>query len=49
MAPKKCSVKLQPGDIVSAAAYSWGVQFARLRGDRGGRSEGKRETPELAM
>ena len=39
MAPKKCNVKLQKGDIVSAAVYSWGRDYAKSRGDKGGRSE----------
>ena len=30
---------LQPGDVVSAAAYSWGAAFAREHGDRGGRND----------
>ena len=38
MAPKRCNVKLQPGDKVSAAAYSWGRPFARSMGDKGGRN-----------
>lgn len=36
---RKCSVVLQPGDVVSAAAYSWGAEFAKQQGDKGGRSE----------
>ena len=39
MAPKRCTVKLQKGDIVSAAVYSWGRDYAKSRGDKGGRSE----------
>ena len=37
--PKRCNVALRPGDTVSAAAYSWGLAFAREHGDRGGRND----------
>ena len=37
--PRRCNVALRPGDIVSAAAYSWGLAFAREHGDRGGRND----------
>ena len=33
---------MQPGDVVSAAAYSWGVAFAKAQGDRSGRSDNVR-------
>ena len=35
-------MRLIAGDIVSAAAYSWGSDFARSMGDRSGRSESVR-------
>lgn len=38
----RCTVALKPGDVVSAAAYSWGPAVAREHGDRGGRNDGIR-------
>ena len=37
--PKRCNVALRPGDTVSAAAYSWGLPFAKEHGDKGGRND----------
>ena len=39
MPARKCTKALQPGDRVSAAAYSWGAAFAREKGDKGGRND----------
>ena len=39
MPARKCNKALQPGDRVSAAAYSWGAAFAREKGDKGGRND----------
>ena len=39
MAPKSDNVALKHGDIVSAAAYSWGRAFAREMGDNSGRKD----------
>ena len=40
MAPRSVStVQLAAGDIVSAAAYSWGRPFARQMGDNSGRND----------
>ena len=35
----RCTVAQKPGDVVSAAAYSWGPAVAREHGDRGGRND----------
>ena len=38
-APARCAVALKPGDVVSAATYSWGRVFAKEHGDNGGRND----------
>ena len=44
MPARKCRVSLRSGDVVSAATYCWGADFAKQHGDKGGRNDDVRAT-----